>query len=336
MPETARDGWIGNAELTAPELRSVSVDHGGAASPADLDPWFVGQSPAIERMRARVSTLARDGSAVMSIHGEPGSGKLRVAQWIHRAGGRALRPALVLDGRAAASVTDLDRVITAAGSDGGFMGPGAVLVQDSEDASADLLERLQQLLGCQGIELQCAIVLLSKLGPEQLREVSPAHARLLGRAGHAVLAVPALRHRIGDVAELARHFVAEAARRYDKAIRGISPQALSRLDSHDFPGNLRELQAIIEQAVLRSSGDWLTAESLLGLDAPTSVRATDGAELLIRMPGSSLREIEIAALRMALELSEGRIVRASELLGITRHALRRKLEKFNLNDLRAG
>ena len=65
------------------------------------------------------------------------------------------------------------------------------------------------------------------------------------------------------------------------------------------------------------------------------MRTTDDSELVIRLPGSSLREIEIEALRLALRLSEGRIVRASELLGITRHALRRKLEKFGLNDLRA-
>ena len=59
------------------------------------------------------------------------------------------------------------------------------------------------------------------------------------------------------------------------------------------------------------------------------------AVVVIRLPGSSLREIEMQALKLALRLSGGNVVRASKLLGITRHALRRKLKKFGLNDLRA-
>ena len=59
-------------------------------------------------------------------------------------------------------------------------------------------------------------------------------------------------------------------------------------------------------------------------------------ELVIRMPGNSLRDVELQALKLALDLTDGRVVRAAELLGITRHALRRKLDKHGLNDRRAS
>jgi DNA-binding NtrC family response regulator len=196
------------------------------------------------------------------------------------------------------------------------------------------LTRLFEILGSQGVELVCALVLVSKRSAELLRSCSVLHAQLLARAGGSVVSVPALRHRGIDIHELARQFANEAAHRYDKSIRGISPQALSKLEAHDFPGNVRELQVMVEHAVLRSSGDWVTGEAFLGLGDDAPLPSTEESELVIRLPGSSLREIEIQALRLALKLAGGRVVRASELLGITRHALRRKLEKFGLNDLR--
>lgn len=343
MPDSLREVWTGpRGELAHIEFRGATPSRDSLAEAAEL--WLAGQSSAVERLRARATTLGREGAAVVAIHGEAGSGKLRVAQWIHRCGSRSHRPLLVLDADDPTLIDQLDRVIATlsphngspnhGGLNNGAL-PGTVVLRNYERASHDSLSRLIQILGSQGVELVCSLILISKRGPEQLRGNSSCHAQLLARAGSSVVSVPALRHRSGDVAELARLFADDAARRYEKSIRGLSPQALSKLEAHEFPGNIRELQAMVEQAVLRSSGDWVTGECFAGLGDEGSVRATDDSELVIRLPGSSLREIEIEALRLALRLSEGRIVRASELLGITRHALRRKLEKFGLNDLRA-
>ena len=113
----------------------------------------------------------------------------------------------------------------------------------------------------------------------------------------------------------------------------MDTQAIALLQRREYPGNVRELAGLIEQAVLGTVSDWLTVDDFPRLgesDEPPTRRG----ELVIRLPGNSLREIELQALRLALELTDGRIVRAAELLGITRHALRRKLEKHGLNDLR--
>jgi DNA-binding NtrC family response regulator len=339
MHDSLREIWTTRGdEVSQIEFRPA-VSNLTSSKPIDdlteaAETWLEGQSAAVERLRTRANGLAREGSAVFVIHGEPGSGKLRTTQWIHRGGNRAARPLLVLDADDPAIERQLDRVIETILRDPSHA-PGTVAVRRIERADEAALAQLMRLLGCQGVELICALALLSNETPEQIRARSHDHADLLGRAGSAIVAVPALRHRAGDVAELARRFADDAARRLGKSIRGVSPQALSKLDGHEFPGNVRELASIVEQAVLRSSGDWVTAEAFFGLGESAAVRATDSAELVIRLPGSSLREIEVQALRLALRMSGGRIVRASELLGITRHALRRKLEKFGLNDLRA-
>ncbi|MFV8756702.1 helix-turn-helix domain-containing protein [Nannocystaceae bacterium ST9] len=339
MHESLREIWTTRGDelsqiefrpALSPEPFTTPIDNLTEAA----ETWLEGQSAAVERLRSRANTLAREGSAAVLIHGEPGSGKLRTTQWIHRSGKRAARPLLVLDADDPAIERQLDRVIETITRDPSHA-PGTVAIRQIERANPATLAQAVRLLGCQGVELICALALLANETPEQVRARSQEHANLLGRVGSAIVAVPALRHRSGDVGELARRFAEIAARRYGKSIRGVSPQALSKLDGHEFPGNVRELASIVEQAVLRSSGDWVTAEAFFGLGESAAVRATDSSELVIRLPGSSLREIEVQALRLALRMSGGRIVRASELLGITRHALRRKLEKFGLNELRA-
>jgi DNA-binding NtrC family response regulator len=335
MPDSLREVWTGHrGELAHIEFRNHVVPSRDTLVEA-AERWLAGQSAAVERLRGRATTVGREGAAVVVVHGEPGSGKLRTAQWIHRCGGRSNRPLLVVDADDPTLLAQLDQVIAALRPGSGGTVPGTVALRNCERAGEDALARLIQILGSQGVELVCSLFLISKRSPEQLRDISSLHAQMVARAGSATISVPSLRHRGSDVGELARLFADDAARRYDKAIRGISPQALAKLEAHEFPGNIRELQAMVEQAVLRSSGDWVTGECFAGLGDELSVRATDDSELVIRLPGSSLREIEIEALRLALKLADGRIVRASELLGITRHALRRKLEKFGLNDLRA-
>jgi DNA-binding NtrC family response regulator len=239
----------------------------------------------------------------------------------------------VLDGASSTIEYQLERVVRNLGRDSDLT-PGTVTIRNFHALSSAAIQRLLEILTHQGHDQRCALVLMTDREVNDLRSASLQHAQLLGRAGQAVISVPSLRTRSGDVAFLARRFVQEAARRYGKQVRGISPQAVSRLENHSFPGNIHELRVLIDQAVLRSSGDWITAECFPGVGESAQGRNTEQAEVVIRLPGSSLREIEVQALRLALRISGGRIVRASELLGITRHALRRKLEKFGLNDLR--
>ena len=333
MPDSLRDAWTGpRSGLSQIEFHT----HVAPSRPDQTEPdaWLGGQSVAIERLRIHTQRIGTEGAAVVSLHGEVGTGKLRVSQWIHRCSRRGTRPLLALDAIDPTLHGQLDRVRDAL-RERRDNAPGTLVLRNWERCTEHALAQLVDILALQGVELVCALVLVSKRTPEQLRECSSAHAGLMSRATKATLTVPALRHRRADIGILARTFAEAAAHHYDKTIRGISPQALTALENHDFPGNVRELELMVEQAVLRCTGDWVTAEGFPGIGEP-SLRQTDSAELVVRMPGCTLREVEIGALRLALRVTEGKVVKAAELLGITRHALRRKLHKFDLNHLRAS
>lgn len=211
--------------------------------------------------------------------------------------------------------------------------PGNIVIRAIERADASTIAAAVELLAGQGVALHCGLILITKEPLAALRARSLQHGQLVARCGRAIVQVPPLSARLADVPTLAKRFLADALERFGRPIRGISPQAMALLQRHDYPGNTRELAGLIEQAVLAGGSDWLTAEDFPRLAGKDSI-ATRRGELLVRMPGTSLREIELQALRLALDLTDGRMVRAAELLGITRHALRRKLEKHGLNDLR--
>lgn len=338
--------------MTATPLRDLrthaSTTHGGLAmiefQPTGLNPvggpgqgedWLEGSSQPVERLRARAMAAGREGHAVVAIDGEAGAGKLRVAQWIHRCSRRVDRPIMVLDAASDHIGSQLMRVTHALTNDS-QLAPGTLAVRNLQEASQNTINRLLEIATGHPSAggARCALILMSTVPYTALRGSSLQHGQLIGRGAAATIHVPALRDRTADVGLLARGFLEEAANRYGKRVRGLSPQALALLEQHDYPGNIHELRLLVEQAVLRATGDWITAEAFPGIGNRPSAVDAEATELVIRMPGSSLREIEMAALRLALKISGGRVVRASELLGITRHALRRKLEKFGLTELR--
>jgi DNA-binding NtrC family response regulator len=295
--------------------------------------WLEGSSETVARVRQRAVAIARTGYSAAVIAGEPGCGKHRVARWLHRHGSRGDRALASVDasaGDAASAVADLAASLRDP-SRGDV--PGNLVVHNVQRAGAPLIRRLLELLSRQPAPLSCGLLLLTTAPASVLRARSLEHEQLIGRSTSALLEVPPLRGRQDDIPEIARSFLGDAAAHYDRTIRGLSPQALARLQRHAFPGNLRELRLIVEQAVLRGTGDWITLDDL-GLPTPEATADADRGELVIRLPGASLREVELQTIRLALRLCDGRLVRAADLLGITRHALRRKLEKYNLDELR--
>jgi len=294
-----------------------------------------GASERLERIRGRAELLSRNGFSAAFVTGEAGTGKHRLARWMHGQTRRGNRPLISVDAARPRALEVVQRLIQSTSSPDASpeIQPGNLVVENLQRASTELAQALVEFLAAQGLELRCGLILLSTEPVSLLRAMSIEHGRLLGRSASAIVEIPPLRERIEDIPMLARVFLDEAARYYGRVVRGLSPQALARLQQHTFPGNTRELRAVVEQSLLRSNGDWVTVD-----DLPLPARPTENgsqAEVIIRLPGSSLREIELQAIRLALRLASGRLVRASELLGITRHALRRKLEKYGLNELRA-
>ena len=150
---------------------------------------------------------------------------------------------------------------------------------------------------------------------------------LLYRLNTFVLELPPLRQRPDDIAPLARHFIQLFSRKYRKTVARLSDQALQQLQAYHWPGNVRELSHLLERAVLLCQHDQiddvgLPSQALLK-QQPAAVHSDAPLEL-------NLQQMEHRLIMQALQQSEQQLGRAAELLGLSRHALARRLEKMQI------
>ena len=144
--------------------------------------------------------------------------------------------------------------------------------------------------------------------------------------------VPPLRERREDIPLLITHFMQKFALNFGKEITGITPEALQILERYHWPGNIRELENVIERAIVLGTGDTVTAEALP--DLVRRHRPARGVELEIPVEGlnleATLDQIEMDLLQRALERTGGVQTRAADLLQLTFRQYRYKLQKHRL------
>jgi two-component system response regulator PilR (NtrC family) len=151
--------------------------------------------------------------------------------------------------------------------------------------------------------------------------------------------MPPLRERADDVPLLVNHFVSRFSEEYGKPVRGVTHEAMGLLRAYPFPGNVRELQNIIERAVALEVGPLVTPGSLpervqgaMGAPAgtveapPADAPLTEGVDLEAR-----LADLERSYLERALAAAGGNRTQAARLLGITFRSLRYRLVKFGMD-----
>ena len=147
---------------------------------------------------------------------------------------------------------------------------------------------------------------------------------LLYRINTIELHIPPLRERGEDIILLAMHFLKQYNRKYKKNITGLSREAKSKLMKYNWLGNVRELQHIMERAAILSHNQILRPEDLqFSSDQGITQKETEFEEL-------NLEKLEKQAIEKAVRRSNGNLSYAAELLGITRFALYRKMNKLNL------
>lgn len=142
--------------------------------------------------------------------------------------------------------------------------------------------------------------------------------------------LPPLRDRPEDVELLATHFCSEFGRQYRGQAIALSSDALARLLAYDWPGNVRELRNVIERAVLLGEGSTLGTDQLSGV-ATRETERFDTSAILLPPEGISLEDLERQLLYQALERTGGNQTQAANLLGLSRHAFRYRLEKHGLD-----
>jgi DNA-binding NtrC family response regulator len=154
-------------------------------------------------------------------------------------------------------------------------------------------------------------------------EVAAARFRqdLLFRLNTIEIPLPPLRDRREDIMPLANHFLTQHAERYRKKLNGFDEAAREHLMRHLYPGNVRELDHVIERAVLMTRGPQIKASDL-GL--------TSGREDTPHLEDMSLEEVEAFLIKKALARHDGNARKAAEALGLSRSAFYRRLQQYGL------
>ncbi len=301
---------------------------------------LMGNAPAMRELRALIANVAPTEANVMVL-GENGVGKELVARAIHSASRRATGHFLAVDmgslpeptleselfGHRKGSFTDArsDRAGRFQAASGGtlFLDEIGNLPLAAQSKLLTALERREVTpLGADRPEsIDVRIVSATNLAEAALYDAKVFRPDLLFRLNTIVIRVPPLRERPEDIPSLLRHYLAHYQRQYDRPSASVAPAAFDALCTHAWPGNVRALRHACERAViLGQSGVYQTAD--FGL--PECAAAPAVNDVL------KLRALERDAIASALEQAGGNISRASKLLGVSRAALYRKLEKHGI------
>ena len=297
---------------------------------------MIGQSPAMQRIRQLVSTLAATGVDIL-LNGETGCGKEVVARAIHEASGRrgpfvAINCGALLEtvfeselfGHEAGAFTSagkrrIGRIEHASG--------GTLFLDEIESMPLNLQikllrvlqeRQLERLGSNHSIALDCRVVAASKVNLKAAADAGQFRPDLLYRLNVVSLDIPPLRERREDIPLLMATFLHDAAARYQRPLADWTPADLARWSGYDWPGNVRELKNMAER--------WaLGLPDALATDAPASVSL--GSASLAEQVDDAEKQLIIAALRQC----HGQVAQAAELLRTPRKTLYDKLARHGLS-----
>ena len=321
------------------------------------DVALVGTSAAMTALRSRIARIQSlaghaDGAPpTVLIQGETGTGKDLAARALHHGSDRAERPFVHLD--CAALPKDLIEAELFGHEKGAFTHAHTArtgLVEAAEDGTVYLDE-----IGELPLELQSR--LLAVLERREVRRIGSTRPRpvaawfiaatnrdlddmvstgafrsdLYFRLKVLSLDIPPLRERLDDLAPLFEHFAGLTSRRYGMPAPVLSPDILDTARRYAWPGNVRELAHAVERLILLGTDRRIDAGAL-GLAAAAPAVSADAGDAL---DGLTLEEAERRLITNALRGTEGNVSEAARRLGVTRMALRYRIEKLGLDTRRA-
>ena len=316
---------------------------------ADLGhgPLIIGESPAIQALRDNIHHIAPTDSTVL-ILGETGTGKELVARAIHEASPRNAKRFLAIN--CGAFNEDLLANELFGHEKGAFSGASAVkrgllevagegtlFLDEIGEMSLTMQVRLLRVLqerkffrvgGTQELPVEARILAATNKDLKADVEHGLFRADLYYRLNVITLRVPPLSERRQDIPLLAGYFIAKYAPAMGKTVSGVSSEAVRHLMAYDYPGNIRELENIVQRAVIMAKGELIEPGDLpqdLRGEAPVLVKHEE-PELI------SLEELERRHIEAVLDHCEMNKTRAAEILGIDRVSLWRKLKRYGLGE----
>lgn len=313
---------------------------------------LIGSSPEMQHLRQQITKVASS-QAPIFVNGESGTGKELVARMIHQAGARRRGPFIAVN--CGAIPEELMESEFFGHKKGAFTGATAEhlgFFQAANGGTLFLDEVAELPLSMQvkllrSIQEKCVrpvgstseqavdVRILSATHRDLSDDVQQGRFRqdLFYRLHVIDLKVPPLRQRGGDVIELAEHVLNRIAKSYEMPTKQLSAPAKEALQQYGFPGNVRELENLLERAVALSDGDTITQVELPNSQPVNSPETAQGAVNSSRngMPLEEwLADIEREEISTALEESKWNRTEAAKLLGLTFRQLRYKLKKLEI------
>ncbi|MBS0553783.1 MAG: sigma-54-dependent Fis family transcriptional regulator, partial [Proteobacteria bacterium] len=312
---------------------------------------LIGHSPAFEQLRAQIEKLARNQAPVF-IRGESGTGKEVIARLIHGLGARAAGPFVPVNcGAISPELMESEFFGHRKGSFTGATADKEGLFQAARGGTL-FLDEVGELPLAMQVKLLRAIQerAVRPVGahaeePVDVRILSASHqdlSRLVAegkfrqdlyfRINVITLRVPPLRERVEDIPELAEHILAKLADREGGAPRRLSTAALAALQAHAFPGNVRELENLLERACALCEGEVIDVADIDLQPACLAMPLADPVTAAEAAAGEAADDSDDERRRILRALDETRWNRsaAARKLGMTLRQLRYRLQKWGL------
>ena len=314
---------------------------------------LTGESPAIKKAMAQLEEVADAPKTTVLLLGESGTGKEVAARYLHVKSGGTRANFIPVDCMALPSELAESQLFGhekgsftgAASGRAGFFesaGSGTVFLDEIGDMPFNLQGKLLRALenrtfrrlgSSRELPVKARVVAATHQNLPKLVEEGKFRHDLYHRLAVFPVTLLPLRERKDDIALLADEFVALFNMRLGKHVEPVSEDVSRLLRSYDFPGNVRELKNLIEQAMVKVKGNRLEPEHfperIRGMGQGSGAMVAQG-QTVDTIPGGTLDQVERNMIIDALKRADGNRTKAAKLLGITRYALLRRIQKFEI------
>src|SRR3569832_35601 len=305
---------------------------------------LIGRDPRIRSIHETIRTAAQSDASVL-IEGESGTGKELIARAVHNESLRVSGPFVSIN--CAAIPHQLIESELFGYKKGAFTGAqrdkrglievaegGTLLLDEIAEMPTHLQtkllrvlqeRRLRRLGDEREIDVNFRLVSATNRNTLALLEEGLLRKDLYFRISTIKLRVPPLRERLDDIPLIAGRFLIRYNAQYGKNIRDLAPETVSRLVRYDWPGNIRQLESVIERAVLFCSGSELAPDCL-----PEEFQTRSTSSTFVIPPLVPMEEIEREAILQTLERTAGNVKKSAQILRFPRPTFYRKLKKLGI------
>lgn len=303
---------------------------------------IIGSSPEMRQVFTKITQIAPSRATVL-LEGESGTGKEMVAAAIHHRSGRAAGPFVRLHcGALAESLLESELFGHERGS---FTGAarqrlgrfeqadgGSLFLDEIGEISSTTQVKLLRVLqersfervgGNDTIRVDVRVIAATNRDLKEMVRRGQFREDLYYRLNVISLRLPPLRERTSDIPILAGHFLGLYANENEKALRGFTDEAMALLVSYDWPGNVREIENVVQRAVVLAEGEFVESRHL-----PLELTKQPKRDGLPVIPGASLLELERYAIMKTLEAFDGSVAKTAATLGVSVRKIQYRLQEY--------